>query len=205
MRYTDRQKQEARTRLLAAAGRAFRRQGYGGIGVDGLAKEAGVTSGAFYGHFPSKDGAFAEVAMAGLAQLDDSIAALQAAHPADWPERFIDVYLGDRLACALDESCALQSLTPDVMRAGAETRARFEAALGTVIARIACGLTWLAPDLRTDRAVALLALLSGGVTMARSMAGETRRQAIAAGVGAAAIALLERPARPAAPVSPPGI
>ena len=54
MRYAAGHKEGARTRILDAAGRGFRRLGFGGIGVDGLAKEAGVTSGAFYGHFPSK-------------------------------------------------------------------------------------------------------------------------------------------------------
>ena len=39
-------KQETRQRILDAAGRGFRKGGYDGIGVDGLAKQAGVTSGA---------------------------------------------------------------------------------------------------------------------------------------------------------------
>jgi TetR/AcrR family transcriptional repressor of nem operon len=44
--------------MIAAASRGFRSNGYAGIGVDGLAKAAGVTSGAFYSHFGSKDAAF---------------------------------------------------------------------------------------------------------------------------------------------------
>ena len=48
----------ARKRLIEAAGRGFRTGGFGGIGVDGLAKEAGLTSGAFYAHFGSKTEAF---------------------------------------------------------------------------------------------------------------------------------------------------
>ena len=52
--------------MVAAAGRGFRRQGFGGIGVDGLAKEAEVASGAFYGHFSSKGEAFKAALVAGL-------------------------------------------------------------------------------------------------------------------------------------------
>jgi TetR/AcrR family transcriptional regulator, transcriptional repressor for nem operon len=48
----------ARERLIEAAGRGFRTSGFGGIGVDGLAKAAGLTSGAFYIHFSSKREAF---------------------------------------------------------------------------------------------------------------------------------------------------
>ena len=47
----------ARERLIEAAGRGFPHW-FGGIGVDGLAKAAGLTSGAFYIHFSSKREAF---------------------------------------------------------------------------------------------------------------------------------------------------
>jgi AcrR family transcriptional regulator len=59
--------------MLEAAGRGFRSQGYDGIGVDGLAKGAGVTSGAFYAHFGSKAAAFDAALAAGL---DEVIAAI---------------------------------------------------------------------------------------------------------------------------------
>jgi AcrR family transcriptional regulator len=38
---------DARMRLVEAAGRGFRTGGFGGAGVDALAKGAGLTSGAF--------------------------------------------------------------------------------------------------------------------------------------------------------------
>ena len=66
MRYGPGHKDEARSKILNAAGRGFRSLGFGGIGVDGLAKDAGVTSGAFYGHFSSKAEAFKAAAVAGL-------------------------------------------------------------------------------------------------------------------------------------------
>src|SRR2546425_2773958 len=69
MRYAPDHKDKAKTKILHAIGRGFRRLGFGGVGVDGLAKEAGVTSGAFYGHFPSKAEAFKAAAVAGLVEL----------------------------------------------------------------------------------------------------------------------------------------
>ena len=78
MRYGPEHKGAARTKILDAAGRGFRRLGFGGVGVDGLAKEAGVTSGAFYGHFPSKAEAFKAAAVAGLVQLREGVESLQA-------------------------------------------------------------------------------------------------------------------------------
>jgi AcrR family transcriptional regulator len=63
------QKEQTRQRILEAAGRSFRKGGFGGIGVDGLAKEAGLTSGAFYVHFGSKAEAFRESVQQGMADL----------------------------------------------------------------------------------------------------------------------------------------
>ncbi len=47
MRHKGVNKEETRKKIIAAVGRCFRKHGYAGIGVDGLAKNAGVTSGAF--------------------------------------------------------------------------------------------------------------------------------------------------------------
>ena len=58
MRHKGIDKEETRKKIVMAASRGFRKHGYGGIGVDGLAKSAGVTSGAFYAHLGSKEGAF---------------------------------------------------------------------------------------------------------------------------------------------------
>ena len=169
MRYKPGHKEESRARILEAVGRGFRRHGVGGIGVDGLAREAGVTSGAFYAHFGSKAEAFEEAAIAGLVSLGSAIEGLQAEHGGAWIEPFVDFYLGFKRTCELDEACGLQALTPEVMRADAPVRGRYQQALLKVVERVAKGLPSRpgAPS-RKDRAWALLALLSGGVTLARA-------------------------------------
>ncbi len=48
-------KRDARNRLLAAALRVIRTQGYAGTSVDALCQAAGVTKGAFFHHFESKE------------------------------------------------------------------------------------------------------------------------------------------------------
>src|ERR1700712_1064283 len=53
MRYSPEHKEETKRRILLAAGRSFRKEGFNQAGIDGLARGAGVTSGAFYGHFRS--------------------------------------------------------------------------------------------------------------------------------------------------------
>src|SRR5271156_965753 len=46
---------EHRTRIMTAAARLFRRRGFDDVTVAEVMKEAGLTHGAFYGHFPSKE------------------------------------------------------------------------------------------------------------------------------------------------------
>jgi TetR/AcrR family transcriptional repressor of nem operon len=168
MRYRPGHKEEARTRILGAAGRGFRRLGYGGIGIDGLAKEAGLTSGAFYGHFPSKSEAFKAAALAGLVELREGIEHLRVVEGDAWLEKFAEFYMSVRRTCDLGQSCALQSLTPEVARADQDTKAAYEAEMLKVVEAVAEGLRPGTLQERRETAWAILALLSGGVTLARS-------------------------------------
>ena len=189
MRYGPGHKDEARSRILNAAGRGFRRLGFGGIGVDGLAKEAGVTSGAFYGHFRSKAEAFEAAAVDGLVQLREAIEDLRAREGEDWLATFVDFYMSVRRTCDLSESCALQSLTPEVARADHGTRTAYEAELLKVAEAVAQGLPNGPLPARRKTAWAILAMLSGGVSLARSAADPRTGAQIAAGIKSAVMAL----------------
>lgn len=168
MRYGPGHKDAARTKILQAAGRGFRRLGYGGIGVDGLAKEASVTSGAFYGHFPSKAEAFREAALAGLVELREGIEHLRAAAGDTWLEKFVDFYMSVKRTCELGESCALQSMTPEVARADHDTKTLYETEMLKIVEAVAEGLRHGTLPARRKTAWAILSILSGGVTLARS-------------------------------------
>jgi TetR/AcrR family transcriptional repressor of nem operon len=191
MRYKPDHKEAARTRILHAAGRGFRRLGFGGVGVDGLAKEAGVTSGAFYGHFPSKTEAFKAAAITGLVQLREAIEDLRVKEGGGWLEKFVDFYLSVRRTCDAGESCALQSLTPEVARADRDTKAAFEAELLKVVEAVAEGLSNGTLPARRKTAWAILSILSGGVSIARSTADPKTGSQIAAAIEAAIRALTD--------------
>src|SRR4051812_31487625 len=162
MRYSPEHKETARTKILHAIGRGFRWQGYAGIGVDGLAKEAGVTSGAFYGHFSSKADAFQAAATAGLAELREAVEKLQASEGDRWLTKFADFYMGFKRTCDLKDSCALQSLTPEVARAESETKKAYEVEMLQLVEAIARGLTRGSLSSRRKAAWSIMALLSGG-------------------------------------------
>lgn len=196
MRYSAEHKQETRARVVAAAGQVFRKEGYGGAGIDALTKAAGVTNGAFYGHFKSKNEAFRTAVMAGLEELRQGIAALKADQPKDWLKTFVGYYLGYKRTCDLGESCALPSLSPDVMRSDDETRSAYTAELKRIVDEVAAGLPGkAAPDQpateRQDQAILLLALLSGGITLARAVSDPALSERIANRVSQAALSWAE--------------
>jgi TetR/AcrR family transcriptional regulator, transcriptional repressor for nem operon len=188
MRYAADQKTNTRARIVDAVGRGFRARGYGGIGVDGLAKEAGVTSGAFYGHFPSKQDAFQEAVLVGLDDLAEAIVKLRGEHGNGWRAVFIDYYLGHKRICELDTSCALQSLTPDVQRSSPAMKSAFERRASKVALAVADGLPGETEVQRLGKAWALLSILTGAVTLARSVADEEVATAIAQSARSAALA-----------------
>ncbi|TBD74605.1 TetR/AcrR family transcriptional regulator [Rhizobium ruizarguesonis] len=196
MRYSAEHKQETRTRVIAAAGRVFRQEGYGGAGIDALTKAAGVTNGAFYGHFKSKGEAFRTAVLAGLEELRQGIAALKASQPKDWLTTFVGYYLGFKRTCDLGESCALPSLSPDVMRADDETRSAYTAELKRLIEEVAVGLPegeipGQSKRRREDQAILLLAMLSGGVTLARAASDPALSKRIADVIAQAALTAIE--------------
>src|SRR6185312_13987515 len=55
-------KDASHERIVSAAARAIRRSGYDGTGVADIMKEAGLTHGAFYSHFSSREAMLAEAA-----------------------------------------------------------------------------------------------------------------------------------------------
>lgn len=163
------QKQLTRQRILEAAGRGFRKGGFGGVGVDGLAKEAGVTSGAFYVHFDSKAAAFQASVSQGMLALKQGLHHFQASHGANWWPEFVRFYLGEKRLCHLEESCGLQSLAPEVVRANQASREYFQAELLDAAKLVAAGPKSIDMPADTAAALSALATLIGAVTLARAV------------------------------------
>jgi AcrR family transcriptional regulator len=166
---------DARERLIEAAGRGFRTGGYGGIGVDALAKEAGLTSGAFYAHFGSKAEAFTIAVTEGMDCLRRGIETFQETHGEGWLEPFVDFYLGPRMEVELNDACALPTFSSDVSRSSDQTRAAYSDALKQIAGIIASGL----PGSNSQaRAWQILSILSGAAGMARAVVDPAMRTAI---------------------------
>ena len=179
----EEQKHQTRQRIVQAAVRGFRRGGFGGLGVDGLAKEAGVTSGAFYVHFDSKTDAFRAAVTHGMTELRDGVKGCQEQHGKAWWPEFVRFYLGFKRTCDLSESCGLQSLSPEVARADAAAHAAFEAGLREVASAIVEGPRSPGAPKDLAAAYAALSMLVGAVTVARAVDNVTTSEQIADAAG----------------------
>ncbi|VAW65160.1 Transcriptional regulator, AcrR family [hydrothermal vent metagenome] len=180
-------KQLTHQRMLDAASQSFRSNGYAGIGVDGIAKAAGVTSGAFYAHLGSKDKAFSAVLESGLDEVIEAIPGFQNEGGSDWVRAFVDYYMGrehrDDLACG----CAMTTLSPEVVRAGPELHGNYEKKMKKIAELIANGLEGESKAERLARAWAMLGILIGGLTMARAVKTQKAADEIALSIRTSAI------------------
>lgn len=163
------QKANTRQRILEGSGRAFRKGGYAGTGVDALAKEAGVTSGAFYVHFDSKGDAFRESLRQGMDDLRRGILYFQSEHRRAWWPEFVRFYLSAKRTCDLSEGCTLQTLPAELARSDQESRTVFEVALREVAQLVVDGPASPRVPRNLESAYSALASLVGTVTLARAV------------------------------------
>ena len=172
---------------MEAASRGFRSHGFAGIGVDAIAKEAGATSGAFYAHLGSKDGAFRAALDIGLNEVIEAIPNYQADYGAQWVEAFADYYLSrahrEDLACG----CAMAALSPEVVRAAPELHKVYETKMNAIANLVAQGLKGGDEEERRARAWAMLGVLIGGLTIARAVKSRKGAEEIATSIRAAAV------------------
>jgi len=112
-------KAETHERIVVAAAKAIRRNGYAGTSVGDVMKDAGLTHGGFYAHFPSREAMLAEALdRAGSDSVEALFgnAAVRAATDAVSPlEAIVESYLSERHVAATDSGCTIAGL-------GSETR-----------------------------------------------------------------------------------
>jgi TetR/AcrR family transcriptional repressor of nem operon len=153
----------ARTRaeILDHAGRLFRLRGYAGTNIDDVMLAAGLTRGAFYAHFRSKDELFTEAVIAGTGLR----ARLRQGDPAAVLKAYLDK--GELVASA--PGCVLASLPSDIARAPLIARLAYANLLQATIAELA-----RAKKRKLDADATVAAILAvGAVTLARA-SGDTR-------------------------------
>jgi TetR/AcrR family transcriptional repressor of nem operon len=172
MPYSAEHTRRTRQRILRTAAHAFRKQGFDGVSIPAVMRQAGLTHGGFYTHFPSKDAliassfaeGFGESAERLLVRRDDASAAETLAS-------VIRAYLSRAHRDTPDTGCVVPALTAEVARASSAVRASFTTALRDYARQLALLLpTSESADADQDaEALALLAGMAGALQLARAV------------------------------------
>jgi TetR/AcrR family transcriptional regulator, transcriptional repressor for nem operon len=169
VRYPVDQKARARDALLRAGTRSFKTSGFNGIGVDGLAAAAGVTSGAFYSNFANKEAMLEAVIDAGLGEpfLSDTDSATLGEGRAGLIS-FVHDYISAHHSADPAEGCVMPALSADVSRAQPPVKDAYARKMTALVDRIAGLLDGDASD-RNRRAWSIIALMVGAIVISRGI------------------------------------
>ena len=166
-RYGKDHKAATRRAIVEAAGRRFKLDGINGSGIAIVMTDAGLTNGAFYAHFVSKDDL---VAAAIADQLALQRATLQAvAVNRNAVETFIRSYLSPEHRDHRGEGCPSAALLDEVARCSPATRAAYTAGIIALVDDIAAVLAPENPASAQRRTWSTVGLLIGTLQMARAL------------------------------------
>jgi len=163
-------KEASHERIVSAAARAIRRSGFNGTGVADIMKEAGLTHGAFYAHFESREAMLAEAANLACTQLLATAADTVASAP---PEQalatLLRVYLSPEHRAQIELGCPLAALGSETPRQAPEVRrvtTRYIKEITDLIGRQLPD--WGQPGAH-ERALVAVATMTGTLMLARAV------------------------------------
>jgi TetR/AcrR family transcriptional regulator, transcriptional repressor for nem operon len=164
-------KERTRERIVQTAARALRRVGFDGVGVAEVMKEAGLTHGGFYAHFPSREALLVEALDAAAAE---SLASLQASGEVaegngERLAALIERYLSDEHADQPEMGCTLATLGTETCRQSSAVRAVATRRLTQFLKLLEAQLPGTAAE-RRERAQVLIATLVGSMLLSRLVA-----------------------------------
>ncbi|GAA2605900.1 TetR/AcrR family transcriptional regulator [Streptomyces roseoviolaceus] len=169
MRYGQQHKQATRQRIIEAAGRRLKRDGIDGSGVSALMKDAGLTNGALYTHFASKDDLVATV-IADQLRTQNATIVTQAAPGRAGLEQIVRWYLSAQHRDSSDDGCPSAALLDELRRCTDLTKQAYTDGVLMVIDGIAARL---APDdplsVRTT-VLSAYAMMAGTLQLSRALA-----------------------------------
>lgn len=163
-------KAETHERIVSVASRAIRRSGYAGTGVADIMKEAGLTHGAFYAHFASREAMLAEAAQHACAESAALVAAAAAGSP---PGESLAAMLAAYLSTAhleqIEAGCPLAALAGETSRQAPDVRRVTTRHVKAMIDLVARELPdWGQPGAH-ERALVTLATMVGSLVLARAV------------------------------------
>ena len=184
MPYSPEHKQASREKIIESARVLFNRHGFQDVTIEMVMAEAGLTRGAFYGHFSSKEALY-EVAVSSFlmgrgAEWREESGVHSAQSGSEMARRMISGYLSSEHLNDLDGQCPMIALPSDVARANPQVRVAYQELLTAMVSLFETSIDSTTGPAR-EKALSLAALCVGGMILARtlpdSMLAEEVRQA----------------------------
>jgi TetR/AcrR family transcriptional regulator, transcriptional repressor for nem operon len=169
MRVSRSQAEQNRQTVIDVASRLFREHGFDGIGLKDLMKGAGLTQGAFYKQFASKEDLAAKASRRALESSADRWSAAVAAKPGDPLGAVIDFYLSTGHREEKMDGCPVVALGSDAARQGAEVKASFEAGIREYLEMLGSWVDGTGGEAAGGKAMAILSTMVGAVVLSRAV------------------------------------
>jgi TetR/AcrR family transcriptional repressor of nem operon len=170
MRISKEKAADNRTALIRAASKLFRERGIDGVGVAEISKEAGLTHGALYAHFRSKE----ELALEALSYgLDQANSRMYSATSDGMPDlsRFLDRYLALDNRDDYGDRCAMAASASEIGRHDKAISARFAEGYMVMVRAFERQIAENEPGSDAlGRAMVVVATLIGSLAVARGAA-----------------------------------
>lgn len=167
MRVSRMQAEKNRQTVIDVASRLFREHGFDGIGLKDLMKNAGLTQGAFYKQFASKDDLAAQASRRAFESASCRWSTAIEANPDDPLEAVLGFYLStDHLEERMD-GCPIVALGSDAARQGSAVKKSFEAGIKThleVVDHLIVG-----EEETGERAMSILSTMVGALILSRAI------------------------------------
>jgi len=177
-RYGTEHKQATRRRIIDTAGRRFKRDGIDGSGIATLMADAGLTNGAFYAHFASKEDL---VATALAEQLRDQRETLSVLAPGRaGVEQYVRDYLSVQHRDNPDDGCPSAALLDEIGRCTDATKRSYTDGVLAMIDDVAARLAPGDPQSARVKTLSVFAMMIGTLQLSRALADRHLADAILA-------------------------
>jgi len=193
MPYSPEHAVQTRARIVESARRLFNRHGFEQVTIDQIMAAAGLTRGAFYHHFQSKNELYAAAVASFITCNPFAIRTADAADklsdPRGLARMLVELYLSDETLDNIDLHCPLYALPSDVARAGLEPQEAYTDLIRGMGHIYRSALKGVRDANR--RAETMVALCVGGMVLARTTNDPHLRKSLRASARHQALALLK--------------
>jgi TetR/AcrR family transcriptional regulator, transcriptional repressor for nem operon len=166
-RYGQEHKDATRRRIIEAAGRRLKRDGIDGSGIATLMSDAGLTNGAFYAHFSSKEDLVASVVQEELRMQTATLNGL--APGVAGVEQLVRGYLSPDHRDHREAGCPSAALLDEIGRSAEVTNDAYTAGTKNLVDEIAARLSPEDPESAHGSALILFTMIIGTLQLARAV------------------------------------